>query len=59
MLYIVSVGETKYSAVEFAFDDQNTAVSFAALAKNKAVEDVIVTIEVKHDGARMKGGDDE
>ena len=49
MLYIVSVGETKYSAVEFAFDDQNTAVSFAALAKNKAVEDVIVNIEVKHD----------
>ena len=49
MLYIVSVGETKYSTTEFAFDDQNTAVSFAALAKNKAVEDVIVTIEVKHD----------
>lgn len=49
MLYIVSVGETTYSAVEFAFDDQNTAVSFAALAKNKAVEDVTVTIEVKHD----------
>ena len=49
MLYIVSVGETKYSATEFAFDDNNTAISFAALAKNKAVEDVTVTIEVKHD----------
>ena len=49
MLYIVSVGETKYSAVEFAFDDNNTAISFAALAKNKAVADVIVTIEVKDD----------
>ena len=49
MLYIVSVGETKYSTTEFAFDDNNTAINFAALAKNKAVEDVIVTIEVKHD----------
>ena len=49
MIYIVSVGETKYSTTEFAFDDNNTAISFAALAKNKAVEDVTVTIEVKHD----------
>ena len=49
MLYIVSVGETKYSAVEFAFDDNNTAISFAALAKNKAVEDISVTIEIKQD----------
>ena len=49
MLYIVSVGATKYSTTEFAFDDNNTAISFAALAKNKAVEDVTVTIEVKHD----------
>ena len=49
MLYIVSVGETKYSTTEFAFDDHNTAMSFAALAKNKAVEDVIVNIEIKHE----------
>ena len=49
MLYIVSVGETRYSTTEFAFDDLNTASSFAALAKNKAVEDVIVNIEIKHD----------
>ena len=47
MLYIVSVGETKYSAVEFAFEDHNTAMSFAALAKNKAVEDVNVTVDLK------------
>ena len=45
MIYIVTVGY--YS--KFAFDDNNTAISFAALAKNKAVEDVTVTIEVKHD----------
>ena len=49
MLYIVSVGETKYSAVEFAFDDNNMAISFAALAKSKAVEDIEVTIELKND----------
>lgn len=49
MMYIVSVGATKYSATEFAFDDQNTAVNFAALAKNKAVEEVEVNIELKHE----------
>ena len=49
MIYIVEVGETKYSTTKFAFDDNNTAISFATLAKNKAVEDVIVNIEIKHD----------
>ena len=45
MLYIVTVGYYN----KFAFDDMNTASSFAALAKNKSVEDVDVTIELKHD----------
>jgi hypothetical protein len=49
MLYIVSVGETKYSTTQFGFADQNTAVNFAALAKDKAIEDVEVTIELKHE----------
>ena len=43
MMYIVEVGYTR-----FAFDDLNTASSFAALAKNKSVEDIIVTITLKH-----------
>ena len=49
MLYIVSVGVTKYSTTDFVFDDHNTASTFAELAKNKAVEDVEVTIELKHE----------
>ena len=49
MLYIVEVGETKYSTIAFAFDDSNTAASFAALAKNKGVEDLEVTITLKHE----------
>ena len=49
MLYIVEVGESRYNTIKFVFDDQNTASSFAALAKNKAVEDVDVTVTLKHE----------
>lgn len=42
MIYIVKVDYEK-----FVFDDSNTASSFAALAKNKALESVNVTIELK------------
>ena len=42
MIYIVEVGYRK-----FAFDDSNTAMNYAALAKNKSVEDVEVTITLK------------
>lgn len=44
MMYIVKAEYTK-----FVFDDANTAMSFAALAKNKALEDIEVTIEIKQE----------
>ena len=44
MLYIVSV-----DYIKFAFDDHTTAMNFAALAKNKAVEEVTVRIELKYE----------
>ena len=51
MLYIVEVGEHTYDTIKFAFDDHNTAISFAALAKNKAVENIIVNVTLKHEEA--------
>lgn len=51
MLYIVEVREKgSYSEIKFAFDDHNTATSFAAMAKNNAVEDTEVTITLKFEG---------
>ena len=49
MLYIVEVGEHTYDTIKFAFDDNNTAISFAALAKNKAVGNIIVKVTLKHE----------
>ena len=49
MLYIVEVGEHTYDTIKFAFDDNNTAISFATLAKNKAVENIIVKVTLKHE----------
>ena len=42
MIYIVEIGYKK-----FAFDNHNTALSFAELAKTKSVEDEEVTITLK------------
>ena len=42
MIYIVEVGYMR-----FAFDDHNTAMSFATLAKNKVIEEHEVTITLK------------
>ena len=49
MIYIVKVDYEK-----FVFDDINTASSFAALAKNKALEPVNVTIELKFEAEMDK-----
>lgn len=44
MMYVVKADYTKY-----VFDDRNTAMTFAALAKTKAVEPITVTIEIVHE----------